>query len=169
MKFIKTAAAAIVGVGLALSIPLSAQAAVTAQASGAGSLDEGTRHFSFSAKEAADGTVKGQANLVNTSGDGKPFHLTIDISCLKVVGNIAVFGGIGSKSGDPLFDGEAVFFTVQDNGEPGKDRDKISRVYAYDFTPNAQGGQPSACLLTPITGSEALPLETIESGNIQVK
>ena len=164
MKFIKTAAAALVGIGLALA-PVSAQAATTDQASGAGTLDEGARHFSFNAKRLADGTVKGQANLVNTSGPGKPFHLKIDVSCLKVVGNVAVFGGIGSNSGDTSFDGEAVFFTVQDNGEPGKDRDAISRVYAWDDDPTTTGN-PQAC---QFTGANDFDFETIGSGNIQVK
>ena len=170
MKFIKTAAAALVGIGLALA-PVSAQAATTDQASGAGTLDEGARHFSFNAKRLADGTVKGQANLVNTSGPGKPFHLKINISCLKVEGNVAIFGGTGEGSGDPFFDGEAVFFAVQDNGEPGKDRDQISRVAAWDDL-ETDTGNPQACMVTTLASLEAdtgRPLETIESGNIQVK
>jgi len=83
---------------------------------------------------------------------------------MKVVGNIAVFGGTTKRTNDPnLVD--AVFFSVQDNGEPGKDRDKISSVFFWDDDPLTQG-DPQACLLT---GALDFPLETIEAGNIQVR
>jgi hypothetical protein len=83
---------------------------------------------------------------------------------MKVVGNIAIFGGTTTRTNDPnLVD--AVFFTVQDNGEPGKNMDKISSVFFWDDDPNTTG-DPQACLLT---GPTDFPLETIESGNIQVR
>ena len=83
---------------------------------------------------------------------------------MKIVGNIAVFGGTTARTNDPSLV-DAVFFTVQDNGEPGKDSDKISSVFFWDDDPATQG-DPQACLLT---GPLDFPLETIDSGNIQVR
>ena len=125
------------------------------------------RQFSFAARVHADGTVTGHAVLINPAFEGEngnAYQLHVDISCMKVVGNIAVFGGTTKRTNDPnLVD--AVFFSVQDNGEPGKDRDKISSVFFWDDDPATQG-DPQACLLT---GPLDFPLETIDSGNIQVR
>lgn len=124
------------------------------------------RQFSFSARKHEDGSVTGQAQLVNPAFrvDGQPYRLHIDISCMHVVGNVAIFGGTTARTNDPgLVD--AVFFTVQDNGEPGAGRDKISRAFFWDDDP-ATTGDPQACLLT---GPADFPLETIEAGNIQVR
>ncbi len=134
---------------LGLGGTTAAQAATTDSASGAGALDGGQRHFSFSAKHA-DGTVKGQAQLTNKSFTGEngtsPYRVHIGISCMKRVENIVIFGGTTKSTNDPnLVD--AVFFTVQDNGEPGKGLDKISRVAFWDDDP-ATTGDPQACLLT---------------------
>ena len=38
-----------------------------------------------------------------------------------------------------------MFFTIQDNGTPGKNRDDLSGAYFWDGDPNTQG-PPSACL-----------------------
>ena len=123
------------------------------------------RQFSFSARINSDGTVSGHAVLRNPAFDGangKPYYLHLDISCMHVVGNIAIFGGTESKTNDPI---DTAYFTVQDNGEPGKDRDKISRLFFWDDDPTTTG-DPQACLLT---GPLDFPLETIDSGNIQVR
>ena len=133
-------------------------------ASGHGTLD-GDRQFSFSATSDADGTVTGNAvlNNPNFEVDGKNYQLQIDISCMKVVGDIAIFGGTTKRTNDSnLVD--AVFFSVQDNGEPGKE-DKISRAFFWDDDPTTTG-DPQACLLN---GPADFPLETIERGNIQVR
>jgi hypothetical protein len=127
------------------------------------------RQFTFSAQRNADGTVTGHAVLHNpafTGENGAPYQLHVDISCLHVVGNIAIMGGMTTRTNDPsLFD--AVFFSVQDNGE-GSDatlRDRISRVFFWDDIPSTVG-DPQACLLT---GPFDFPLEPIENGNIQVR
>jgi hypothetical protein len=140
----------------------------TDSASGAGALDEGARHFSFNAKRNADGTVTGQAELTNKTFTGangtSPYKLHVEISCMKTVGNIAIFGGTTKSTNDPnLVD--AVFFSVQDNGEPGKGNDKISRVFFWDDDPTTTG-DPQACQNVQPTD---YPLEPIETGNIQVK
>jgi hypothetical protein len=146
----------------------AAYAAQTASASGAGALDNGQRHFSFSAKQRPDGTVTGQAQLTNKSftgeNDTSPYKLHLDISCMNRIGNTVFFGGTTKSTNDPnLVD--AAYFAVQDNGEPGKGVDKISRVFFFDDDPTTTG-DPQACQFI-VPGD--FPLETIETGNIQVK
>jgi hypothetical protein len=161
------AALALVGALAAGALATVALAASGASASGHGALEtpDGLRQFSFSATEHADGTVTGNAVLHNPAFqvDGKDYQLQIDISCIKVVGNIAILGGTTKRTNDPSLV-DAVFFTVQDNGESGK-QDMISRVFFWDDDPTTTG-DPQACLLTAPTD---FPLETIVKGNIQVR
>ena len=146
---------------------VGAQAAPLASANGQGTLDNGARHFSFSAKQLADGTVTGQAELTNKAFTGangtSPYKLHIDISCMKSFGNTVYFGGTTKSTNDPSLV-DAVFFAVQDNGEPGK-ADKISRAFFWDDDPETTG-DPQACQLNAV---DDFPLETIEKGNIQVR
>ncbi len=166
--------ATIIGATLLLTTPKSAAQSSKESANGHGTLlvlnDDGDavrRQFTVSAQRRPDGTVKGHAVLHNPAfrvDNGQKYQLQIDITCMRVYGNIAVFGGTTRRTNDPnLVD--AVFFSVQDNGEPGRDRDKISRVFFWDDDPNTTG-DPQAC---QVTGPADFPLETIESGNIQVK
>lgn len=133
-------------------------------------LDGSKRQFSFSARRNGAGSVNGNAILHNpafTVATGQRYQLQVDISCMKIVGNVAVFGGTTRRTNDPnLID--AVYFSVQDNGEPGKNNDKISRVFFFDDDPTTTG-DPQLCQLIPASGPDALPLETISGGNIQVK
>jgi hypothetical protein len=126
------------------------------------------RQFSLSARRGADGSVKGQAILHNPAFDGPNGHgnyqLQINITCMKKIGNVVFFGGTTRRTNDPTLV-DAVYFSVQDNGEPGKDRDKISRAFFFDDNPNTTG-DPQLCQGN-VLGD--LPLETIESGNIQVR
>lgn len=166
--------AALAVVGLLTIAPNS-----TAQSSGEAANGHGTllvandsgdfvrRQFSFSARRHADGSVKGNAVLHNPAFEtekGQRYQLQVAISCMKVIGNVAFFGGTTRRTNDPnLVD--AVYFSVQDNGEPGRDRDKISRVFFFDDDPNTVG-DPQLCQGN-VLGD--FPLETIESGNIQVR
>jgi len=123
--------------------------------------DGSKRQFSFSAVTRKDGTVTGSAVLHNPAFD---FFAKFDVSCLKVEGNRATFGGLVTKTNDPFFSSDGGgfdrgFFTVVDNGEPGTG-DTISSV----FFDNEVG--PEACELT---GSEEFPQRPIENGNVQVK
>jgi hypothetical protein len=137
------------------------------QANGHGQLDS-ARQFSFSAQRRANGTVTGNATLVNpefTGANGhSPYQLQIDISCMKTVGNIAIFGGTTKRTNDPSLV-DAVYFAVQDNGEPGAGRDRISRAFFFDDNPATQG-DPALC-----QGNQPgdFPLEPIEAGNVQVR
>jgi hypothetical protein len=126
------------------------------------------RQFSFNAQRRADGSVSGHATLVNpafrpTGKGNAPYQLEIDISCMKIVGNVAILGGTTRRTNDPSLV-DAVFFTAQDNGEPGKN-DRLSRAFFWDDNPATQG-DPQACQLT---GPTDFPLEPIEAGNIQVR
>ncbi len=149
---------------------VGASAGMLASANGQGTLDGNTRKYAFSARMYADGSVRGQANLVNRNFTGangtSPYRLKIDISCMNVVGDVTFFGGTVKRTNDPSLV-DAVYFAVQDNGEPGKGVDKISRVAFFDDDPNTTG-DPQLCMFnTPDDGY--LPLETIEKGNIQVR
>lgn len=125
------------------------------------------RQFSFSAQRRADGTVTGHATLVNPAYKGAngnaPYQLEVDISCMHIVGNVAIMGGSTKRTNDPSLV-DAVFFTAQDNGEPGKN-DRLSRAYFWDDDPATQG-PPSACMQT---GPNDFLLEQIEAGNVQVR
>lgn len=149
-----------------IAVPALAQ--TTSSVAGQGTLEKG-RTFAVSAKINVDGTATGNATLINHafSGDsGKgPYQLHVDVTCGKRVdSNTVILGGTTRKTNDSnLVD--AVYFSVQDNGEPGKDRDKISRAYFFDNDP-ATTGDPALCLGATLSD---LPLETIVSGNLQVR
>jgi hypothetical protein len=106
----------VIGVVLALVVGATATYAwsVTGQesANGHGTLlatnEDGRqvkRQFSFSARRHDDGTVTGQAVLINPAFSGEngrsPYQLHVDISCMRVVGNIAIFGGTTKRTNDP--------------------------------------------------------------------
>lgn len=125
------------------------------------------RQFSLSAHRNADGTVQGNAVLHNPAFEtdkNQRYQLQIDIQCMKVIGNVAFFGGLTRRTNDPSLV-DAVYFSVQDNGEPGRGRDAISRVFFFDDDPNTQG-DPQLCQGNNLGD---FPMETIESGNIQVR
>ena len=175
IRCVRAAVAASALIAISIGAPSAAQAPQQS-ANGHGALatvnEDGKpkkRQFSFNAQRRPDGTVRGQAQLINPafggSGDNNaPYQLHMDISCMNVVGNIAIMGGTTKRTNDAnLVD--AAYFTVQDNGEPGKGRDKISRVFFFDDDPTTEG-DPQLCLLT---GPNDFPLEEIEAGNIQVR
>jgi hypothetical protein len=125
------------------------------------------RKFSLSAQRLPNGTVRGNATLRNpafTGTNGQAYMLQVDISCMKVIGNIAFFGGLTRRTNDPNLD-EAVYFSVQDNGEPGKERDQISSVFFFDDDPTTTG-DPQLCQGN-VVGD--FPMMPIDSGNIQIR
>lgn len=118
------------------------------------------RQFSFSARINSDGSVSGTAILHNPSFDPK-YSAQFDITCLQIVGNRASFGGSIRKTTDPVFNDEfdAAFFTVFDNGEPGKGNDTISEVFFDNVV------EPSTC---QFIGADDFPQIPIESGQVNV-
>ena len=166
-----TAAAVFIIAGIGISI---AVAAAGTGASGHGTLlvtnqdgREVRRQFSFSGRRGADGRVSGNAVLHNpefTVDNGQNYMLHIDISCMNVVGNTVFFGGTTQRTNDPnLVD--AVYFSVQDNGEPGAGSDKISLATFFDDDPTTQG-DPQLCLNNH---PGDFPMMTIDAGNVQVR
>ena len=148
--------------------PALAQVTATGSASGQGTLEAG-RKFALSARINADGTATGQATLVNKNFSGEkpnqPYQLHVDVTCGKRLDDhTAIFGGTTRKTNDQSLV-DAVYFSVQDNGEPGAGKDMISRAYFFDDNP-ATTGDPKLCLGSTLTD---LPLETIVSGNINVR
>ena len=154
-------------IALVSSVP--AIAATGSMVSGQGALSsDPRRNFSVSAKINADGTASGHATLINkafTGENGKsPYLLQLDIKCGKMVdANTAIFGGTVKRTNDPSLV-DTVYFSVQDNGEPGAGSDKVSRAFFFDGDP-ATTGDPALCLGATLTD---LPLETIVSGNLNV-
>ncbi len=145
-------------------------------ANGHGTLHDGiaqngrpnNRQFSFSVRTLSDGTVRGNAVLHNPADDGahgnQPYMLQIDVSCMKVVGNMAFFGGTTRRTTDPnLVD--AVYFSIQDNGEPGANNDRLSRAFFFDDDPNTMGDPQLCQFIQP----GDFPLLFIESGNISLR
>ncbi len=125
------------------------------------------RQFAFSARQLSDGTAKGNAILDNPAFEnakGQRYQLQIDIRCMKVIGNVAFFGGLTRRTNDPSLV-DAVYFSVQDNGEPGRDNDQISLVFFFDDDPNTQG-DPALCQGNQLGD---FPMQPIESGNIQLR
>lgn len=152
-------AVALVALGALNSTPtVTAGSGPSANGSGILTLPDGRkRQFSFNARQNADGTVTGHAVIHNPNFD---FRSHIDVTCLQVVGNRASLGGVVRSTNDPAFDGQSGFFTVYDNGEPGKGRDTISLVF-FD----AQVG-PEACQFIGANDFDQMP---IDSGNVQVR
>lgn len=127
------------------------------------------RQFSFGARMDSSGVVKGNAVLINPAfnGDrGQNYLLQIDISCMNVVGNTVFFGGTTKRTNDPTLV-DAVFFGVQDNGEPGRNVDMITSAVFWDNDPNTTG-DPGACVnIQP--GDPNYTFYPIEAGNINVR
>lgn len=169
-RFLWVAAVFIVA-GVSISI---AVAAAGIGASGHGTLlvtnqdgKQVRRQFSFSARQGADGRVNGNAILHNpafTTDNGQNYMLHIDISCMNVQGSTVFFGGTTQRTNDPnLVD--AVYFSVQDNGEPGANSDMISQATFFDDNPSTTG-DPALCMNNR---PGDFPMMTIDAGNIQVR
>ena len=137
-------------------------------ADGQGTLvnEDGSRsEFSFDAKRNPNGKVTGTATIRNPSfktGNGQTDKIKIDITCLRVEGNVAVLGGT-TKRKNSQAKAEAVYFAVQDNGDAGGDA--VFRGFYYDDDP-ATDGDPQQC---ESLERDILVLEPITAGNIKVK
>jgi len=79
---------------------------------------------------------------------------------MNVIGNVAFFGGTTRRTNDPNLVG-TVFFSVEDNGEPGRNADRISEVFFTSDNPD-----PQICEDFP---SGFFPTFPIESGNISIR
>ena len=136
----------------------AAPGGVVHSATGSGHITSGgqNRTFAFTAREHADGTVKGQAQVISRALDAV-VHMEID--CLRVVGNVAHMSGSITRSSNPAEAplGDRRRFVVRDNGE-GADSppDEISTIPA-----NPAG---ETC-----ENSTLVPNRPVERGNVQVR
>ena len=136
-------------------------------ADGEGTLvnEDGSRsQFSFNVKRNPNGKITGQATLRNPSfknGNGQNNQIKIDVSCLKVEGDVAIIGGVTKRKNNQA-KAEAVYFSVQEKGKAGG---RIFRGFYYDDDP-ATEGDPQRCQSIE---TEVLVLEPIVAGNIKVK
>ena len=118
--------------------------------------------FIFNVKRNPNGKVTGQATLRNPSfktSNGQNEQIKIDVSCLKIVGNVALIGGMTKRKNNQA-KAEAVYFAVEDNGTT----DKIFRGFYFDDDTKTDGDAGLCQALEP----EVLVLEPIAEGNIQV-
>lgn len=135
-------------------------------ANGQGTLvneDGSQSQFSFNVRRNPNGKVIGQATLRNPSfktGNGQNNQIKIDISCLKVVGDVAIIGGVTKRKNNQA-KAEAVYFAVQDNGGA---EDRIFRGFYYDDDPATEGDSQRCQTIE----TEVLVLEPIAAGSIQV-
>ena len=119
------------------------------------------RSFSFSAREGADGTVKGQLQL-NSRGFDVFVHINID--CLRVVGNVAFMSGRITHSSNPAEGvvGELNRWAVEDNGEGnGGTPDRVTSIPA---NPTNDPTQTCEAENNPPT-----PTRLVQRGNVQVR
>jgi hypothetical protein len=139
---------------------------VVASATGSGHVHVGPggaffRTFSVSAREYADGTDKGEAQVQNRLGPFGPIHIEID--CLRVIANTAFMSGFVKNINEPsglIPEGSKAFFAVQDNGEGG---DSPPDLLSFTFFTGTEEGP---------TCEEILDLGfafVVEDGNIQVR
>lgn len=126
--------------------------------------DGSQSQFSFNVKRNPNGKVTGQATLRNPSykkTNGQNEQIKIDVSCLKVIGNLAVIGGVTKRKNNQT-ETEAVYFAVEDN-EAGAD--KIFRGFYLDDDASTKGDAQ----LCQAMEKEILVLEPIVEGNIKVQ
>ncbi len=126
--------------------------------------DSSESEFTFNVKRNPNGKVTGSATLRNPSyksGNGQSEKIKIDVTCLKIVDNVAIFGGTTKRKSSQA-KAEAVYFAVEDNGDAG---DRIFRGFYFDDDATTDG-DPQRCELIE---AYVPVLEPIVSGNIQVK
>lgn len=114
------------------------------------------RRFAFSAVRQADGSVKGQYELMTANG----LQIHGEVTCITVVGNTARIGGIATNS-ETGWDGSPTWFTVVDNGEGNGAPDQISLLSA-NLNPAVR-----ADLRHCDSGVQRF-MRPIERGNVQV-
>ena len=139
-------------------------------ADGQGTLvnEDGTQsQFSFNVRRNPNGKVTGQATIRNPSykkGNGQNNQIKIDVTCLKVVGNVAIMGGV-TKRKDNQAKAEAVYFAVEGNDSNGAGENKIFRGFFFDDDESTEGDAQRCESIE----TDVLVLEPIVSGNIRVK
>jgi hypothetical protein len=148
-KSVIAACAAIVGV-LAAGVVAQADNDIVFRVSAGSSdiVDSEDKNYSLIALKNAAGEVWGQYQDSVSGYQG--LHMTV--THLEVFGNLAIVGGVVTKSNLPGFDvGGPVCTFVQDNGAQG---DKISATYPLPFARCLAAAGNAAAFLYPIGGGQ---------------
>ena len=153
----------LVMIGLMVSVKSLASANESADGQGMLVNEDGSRsQFFFNVRRNPNGKVTGQAVLRNPSykkSNGQSEQIKIDVSCLKVIGKVAIIGGMTKRKNNQT-KAEAVYFAVKDSGNA----DKIFRGFYFDNDPATDGEAQLCQTIEP----EVLVLEPVAEGNIQV-
>jgi hypothetical protein len=120
------------------------------------------RTLAFTAVKLSDGTVRGQALIINRVN---AFRTHVEIDCLKIVDNVALISGVITRADerdDPGVVGWTRAFAVQDNGQGADAPDQVTST-SFVFPPGTL-----TCL--DFEPADAAPFFVpIEAGNIQVR
>lgn len=114
------------------------------------------RTFAFTARQYADATAKGEAEVVNRDF-GLVTHIQID--CYQVLGpNAARMSGTITRSNNTAIVGDGGVFAVQDNGEGANSPPDLISFVAF--------GPPAPNLNCHTI--QIMPTVPVERGNVQV-
>jgi len=120
------------------------------------------RTLAFAAVKLSDGTVRGQAQIINRVSN---FRSHVEIDCLRIVGDVALISGVITRADerdDPGVVGWTRGFAVQDNGEGADVPDQVTFT-SFVFPPGTV-----TCL--DFQPADAAPFFVpIEAGNIQIR
>ena len=125
--------------------------------------DGSQSRFSFNARRNPNGKVTGQAIFRNPSfnmTNGQKEQIKIDVTCLKIIGNVAILGGMTKRKNNQT-KAEAAYFAVEDSGAG---TDKIFRGFFFDDDEATEGNAQ----LCQTIETEVFVFEPIAEGNIQV-
>ncbi|HEX9581765.1 MAG TPA: hypothetical protein VF970_11730 [Gemmatimonadales bacterium] len=119
----------------------------------------GLREFVFHALQDSDGNAKGSYTITLASG----VFLTVNVTCMSVVGNTGWVGGIIAETNSSAIRvGSVSYFFAVDNGEgDGDPADRVSSARIND----ADGQDLVFCTDRPLL----LPSFDITDGNVQVR
>jgi hypothetical protein len=88
------------------------------------------------------------------------FTFTSEVTCLRVVGNVAFIGTRVTRAREGVHEGDPVVFRVEDNGEPGAGRDRFV---------GAPGADPETdCDNVALQAVLTATSQTISQGNFTV-
>jgi hypothetical protein len=138
----------------ALAFAAAAFAVVVASASGSGNITFGSsrEHISFDATRADNGTVTGQAFVVDHTVEGL-VRFTVAVNCLNVMGNVAIVSGIVTSSTNESLVGMEAIFEAVDAGGGGGTRDQMSLVNLHEPGVGTDCTVPSEFDVVPVDGN----------------
>lgn len=135
-------------------------AAVVAFATGSGQTTVAgeLRTFSFTARLDSDGVATGMAQVDNRAIN-EMFQLRVD--CFRVVGSLAIVGGVITRHTDTHAIGLTGIFAVLDSGEGLVDpTDQVTQVFFF---------RPGVISCADVGPEDAAPfLVPIDAGNVEV-